>query len=329
MPVHKRGDRWHVRLQIGGVKISRSVGAAGTKADAIALEGKIRSEVLAGQLGKPINHTVDEALHQWLEGEASRLRSYPSLLCQVRAIMPHTAGAAMSQITDVAGAVRLAGIRQGLAAATINRRLALLRRVANLAYQQWGWLSDDLGKRIKLLPGEKARHIYLTPSEVEHLADCCEHPKVALAILLAARTGLREAELLHVAIVHDGCIVIGPEISKTARPRLVPVPIDLPALALPLGITYGTLRTFFERARVKAGMPHVRFHDLRHTAASWFAQSGANLAVIRDLLGHSTLAVTSRYAHLKTADLKQASETMAREISSVHCTESAQKPVTD
>lgn len=329
MPVHKRGDRWHVRLQIGGLKISRSLGAAGTKADAVALEGKIRAEVLAGQLGKSTPHTVDEALTRWLQGEACRLRSYPSLLCQVRAIMPHTAGVALAQITDVVAAVRQAGIHQGLAAATINRRLALLRRVANLAHQQWGWLADDLGKRIKLLPGEKARHVYLTPAEVEHLADCCPHPQVSLAIRLAARTGLREAELLQATTIHDGCIVVGPEISKTARPRLVPVPIDLPGLALPLAITYATLRAHFERARIKAGMPHVRFHDLRHTAASWFAQSGANLAIIRDLLGHSTLAVTSRYAHLKTGDLKQASEAMARAISAESCTESAQKPVSD
>ena len=57
---------------------------------------------------------------------------------------------------------------------------------------------------------------------------------------------------------------------------------------------------------------HVRFHDLRHTAASWWAQAGANLTVLRDLLGHSTLAMTSRYAHLMTGDPKRAAADVAQ-----------------
>jgi integrase len=82
------------------------------------------------------------------------------------------------------------------------------------------------------------------------------------------------------------------------------MPPDLEC-SLPLAIPYSTLRTYFEKAREQAGMSHVRFHDLRHTAASWWAMSGANLAIIRDLLGHSTLAMTSRYTHLFTDDLKR------------------------
>ena len=78
------------------------------------------------------------------------------------------------------------------------------------------------------------------------------------------------------------------------------------AIALPLGITYATLRTYFERARDSAGLPHVRFHDLRHTYASWLVQSGIGLTAVRDLLGHANLAVTSRYAHLATGHLREA-----------------------
>jgi len=309
MPVRKRGDRWHVRVQLGGQRIERSLGPAATKADALDYEARLRRDAVAGKLQRNPARTIDAALLRWLEGEAAQLKSYNNLLSKVRAIEPFAAGKSLAAIVLVAEEIKAAGIKAELSPATINRRLAILRRVANLAHDQWGWLDQPLGNRIKLLRGETTRHVYLTPDQVEALADHCQNAAVATAIRLVARTGLREGELLRADTIFDGCIVV--DESKNGRPRLVPVPIDMPGLVLPLGITYATLRTFFEKARTAAGMPHVRFHDLRHTAASWWAQAGANMAVLRDLLGHSNMAVTSRYAHLATADLKRASAKVA------------------
>lgn len=310
MPVRKRGERWHVRLQIGGQRIERSLGPAATKADALAYEAKIRRDIVAGRVGRAPAHSIEDALVKWLEGEAKGLKSYDNLLGKVRSLRTAAAGRKLADIVAVAEQLKADGIKAGLAPATINRRMAILRRIANLAHDQWDWLDQPLGKRIKLLRGEAARHVYLTPDQVEHLAAHCRHPVVAIAIRLVARTGLREGELLRADTLFDGCIVV--DESKSGRPRLVPVPPDMPNLKLPLGITYATLRTYFEAARKAAGMPHIRFHDLRHTAASWWAQAGANLAIIRDLLGHANLAVTSRYTHLMTGDLKRASEDVAR-----------------
>ena len=309
MPVRKRGDHWHVRLQVGGQRIERSLGPSATKADALAYEARIRQDIIGGKIGRRAARSMEDALTRWLEGEAATLKSYDNLLSKVRALRPHAAGKRLQDIVAVAEAVKAAGIRDELSPATINRRLAILRRIANLAYDQWSWLDQPLGGKIKLLRGEVARHVYLTPDQVETLASHCTHPGVATAIRLAARTGLREAELLRADTIFDDCIVVTK--TKNDRPRLVPVPIDMPGLALPIGITYATLRTFFEAARKAAGMPDVRFHDLRHTAASWWAQAGANLGHIRDLLGHANLAVTSRYTHLMTADLKRVTEAAA------------------
>lgn len=314
MSVYKRGDRWHYRFQAGGSPYSGSAGAGAGKAAAVALEAKIRADLLAGRLGKTTERSVDDALLRWVNGEATTLRSKASIASQVKLIMEHTAGHPLQQIVSVAESVKQAGIDAGLAIATINRRLAALRRVAHLAHDQWGWLTEQLGPRIKLLRGETKRHMYLTPTQVEHLAECCEHPTVALAIRLSARTGLRQGELLHVDTIHDGHIVIGPEISKTGKPRLVPVPADMIDLVLPIGISYNTLRTYFERARIKADMPALHWHDLRHTAASWWAQSGATLVLLRDLLGHTSFAETSRYSHLVRGDLKAGADRMAEKI---------------
>ena len=58
--------------------------------------------------------------------------------------------------------------------------------------------------------------------------------------------------------------------------------------------------------RLTAGMPHVRFHDLRHTTASWLINSGVDLYTVGKILGHSGQQTTARYSHLSTATLEQA-----------------------
>ncbi len=51
-------------------------------------------------------------------------------------------------------------------------------------------------------------------------------------------------------------------------------------------------------------MEHVRLHDLRHSYASWLVQAGVSLYAVQRLLGHSGPAMTQRYAHLETSELR-------------------------
>jgi integrase len=69
------------------------------------------------------------------------------------------------------------------------------------------------------------------------------------------------------------------------------------AAALPLGIGDRQLRDEWKAAREATGID-CRWHDLRHTCASWLAQAGVTLHTIAQFLGHSSVAVTQRYAHL-------------------------------
>ncbi len=315
MSAYKRGEIWHVRFEVEGQKFSRSMGPGGTKADAIAYEAKVRADILAGNLGRPQKHTIDEAVDKWLDGEGRRLKSNRSLSNMAGVIKKHILGRPLTEIVLAAQDVRNSGMDEGLAVATINRRLALLRRVANLAYDQWGWLSEPLGRKIKTDAGEVKRQVFLSPAEVEALAQACEHEVVAKAIRVYARTGLREAELLKATEIRDGFIVVTSRKGNGAeRTRFVPVPFDVD-LKLPLGITYNTLRHYFERARKKVGRDDVHVHDLRHTTASWLAQSGASLVTIRDMLGHTSFAETTRYTHLLLSDLRRAADAMGKFIS--------------
>src|SRR4029453_6196335 len=72
------------------------------------------------------------------------------------------------------------------------------------------------------------------------------------------------------------------------------------------GRRWGKIRTAFESAVESAKVDDFRFHELRHTFASWAVQRGASLHELKDLLGHSSLAMVMRYAHLAPENLRQA-----------------------
>lgn len=219
-------------------------------------------------------------------------------------LLPFMQGKALAEVGEVAQAVKKSGIDAGLKPATINRRLAILRRVARLAFREWQWLDQDIAGRVTLLGGEAHRHVYLTQTQVRKLM-AAARGRVREAIRWLALTGLRKSEFLAVKpeSFQDGCIVL--QRHKTmdgGRPRIVPLAAELDPARFPY-LTEKLLVKGFQDARRRARLDAVRLHDLRHTFASWLAQSGSTPVQMRDLLGHSSLAVTSRYSHLGRKDL--------------------------
>ncbi len=76
------------------------------------------------------------------------------------------------------------------------------------------------------------------------------------------------------------------------------------------GQAWGHIRTAFRNAVARAGLPDFRFHDLRHTCASYLAMRGRPLKEIQEVLGHQSFAMTLRYAHLSPMHLRTAVESL-------------------
>lgn len=308
----KPSGRWEVRVSIGGGRrIERTLPAGATRRDAEHLERELRATQIAIASGRQPNRLIDDAIREWLDTGAKNLRSYPrDLRYRIAVLQERTAGLTIEQIPDLASRVASDGLKAGLQPASINRYLSILRRIGNLCVR-WGWTDTPIGQRVKLLPGERQRHVYLTAEQVRDLMGHCS-PELSDMIRFAVLTGLRRGEMMRVtaeSIVND-CVILDSN-TKSGRPRVIPLPPQAAQIArtrIPWPLTVWEYRNGFERAREAAGMPHVRIHDLRHTYASWLAQGGASMMAIRDLMGHSSLAVTSRYAHLARPDLAKAAK---------------------
>lgn len=237
------------------------------------------------------------------------LKSIENLKDKVAIIYPHVRGKLLSDVVAVAEAVKSAGIKKRLKPATINRRLAVLRRVAKLAFRQWDWLDRDLGARIALLPGEVPRYVQASPEQARALLGAAEGRGRAV-ILWACMTGLRKSELraLQPEQFEGGSVVITK--GKTNKPRIVPLN-GLRADLFPFGMTEHEIDKAFRAARKAAGMPWLQFRDLRRTFGSWIVQNTGSLKMAQDLLGHTTPTITSRhYAHMLTGHLEAAVKTL-------------------
>lgn len=316
MSIRKRGDRYQVRIRVGGgQRLERTLPAGATRADARALEVALGRARIDAAVGRRPRYLIDQALDRWVESSAKALRSWSKdLRYRVETIRTHTAGRRLEALPDVADAIKRLGIEAGVNPATINRLLAILRRVGNLA-ERWGWTREPLGRRVELVPGERPRDLYVTAAQVRKVAKAAE-PLTRDVILFAALTGLRRSEILRLtpADVRGNDLIVDAR-SKTGRARVVPMPLEAARIArkrLPFGIGVSLLHKRFDAARKAAGLPALRFHDLRHAFGTWLAETGTDGPTIRDVMGHSSLTVTSRYLQSASESARRAVDRLPR-----------------
>lgn len=229
---------------------------------------------------------------------AEHLRSPDTARHHAARIGPWVERYRASQARECAAAI-VADMQGHYAAATINRSLGTLKRALRLAWER-GIVREDYSSRVRRLAEHNQRDTYLTMDQVATLASHASE-QVRAAIWIALLTGCRRGEVLSMtpAAIGADAITIRAGNTKTLRTRSVPIiPALRPWLALvPLKINAEGLKTGFRRAREAAGMPDVHFHDLRHSCATILLSLDVPLDVVRDILGHTTIKTTERYAH--------------------------------
>jgi integrase len=212
------------------------------------------------------------------------------------------------------------------AIASVNREMALLRRMLNIA-QAEGWIIRNpfkAGESLISIADEKQRERILTREEEERLLAACIGRQAHLrAIIIAALdTGCRRGELLTLkwsdVEFESRTITLQAFNTKTMRQRELSITarlyVELEKLwetsdrngeSRVLGI-HDNVKHAFTTVRNKAGLPDLRFHDLRHTAATRLVSCHISLTEVGRVLGHTKPQTTYRYTNLTSETAKRA-----------------------
>lgn len=300
-------QRWRIEITHQGRRFRKLAPPGASKAEAQQWEAQTRARLWQGELGRKPSRTLADAIQKWAEEELPRLKSETDTRNHAAQLLPYIGGSALEELPEVAE--RYKADNTHLAPATINRRLAVLRRVGNLAHRRWGWTDQPIGDRVHLLPERNARHLYLSREEILALCVAATHQHTEDAILIAAYTGLRLGEICRLKPEHivGDVIRLGAD-TKTGKPRTVPIhPALLDAIGrLPLPVGKERIQHVFWQAREAIGRPDIHFHDLRHSFASLLVQADVALYTVGLLLGHASTKTTQRYAHLADEHLRDA-----------------------
>lgn len=222
----------------------------------------------------------------------------------------------------------------GKAPATVNRYMATLAAVFAATVKRWHWLQVSPMQQIAKPVERNSGTRYLSDDELQRLLAACREstsPDLYLAVVLSITTGARQGEILGLrwrdVDLSTGVLYLRADADTVTKGSVRSVPIA--AVALPLlksrqeaqqKAQEGKVQQIRDRGLVfpsrvsrmqpvllhrpwttavnRAGIESFRWHDLRHSAASFLAKSGASLIEIGAILGHKSANTTKRYSHL-------------------------------
>jgi integrase len=199
----------------------------------------------------------------------------------------------------------------GVSNATINRRLEVLRAVLRAARDEWGWL--DKAPPVAMLPEPTRRIRWLTTGEAERLlAELPQHLRDMARFSL--ETGLREKNVCRLkwadVDLKRGVLTVHGDQHKSKKPLGVALSQGATTVLKGRPHRKGYVFLFeghpvtkcntaaWRKALKRAGIREFRWHDLRHTWASWHVQNGTPLHVLQEMGGWHSFEMVRRYAHL-------------------------------
>ncbi|MFH1818415.1 MAG: tyrosine-type recombinase/integrase [Pseudomonadota bacterium] len=319
MSLYKRKDSsvWWLKIHHNGQVIQRSTGTD-DKLKAKEYHDRLKVELWEQQrLGVRPSHLWNEAVVRWLQ-ETEHKASQVSDVYHLRWLDSYLCDVPLSDINrGLIDKITAARKAEGVANSTVNRVLEVMRAILRKAANEWEWL--DKAPYFRLLPEPTRRIRWLTHEEASRLlAELPEHLQAMVRFSL--ETGLRKANVTGLlwSQVDLGRRTAWVHPDQAKARKAIAVPLSNAAVVVLRGqIGKHSTHVFsyrgnpivapnnsaWEKALKRAGIEHFRWHDLRHTWASWHVQAGTPLHVLQELGGWESVEMVRRYAHLSSEHL--------------------------
>ncbi len=329
--VYKRGNKWWICFaDLSGKIIRKSTGTDSFREAETQLIGE-KKAVREGKLSDIVkirNHTFFELRDAYLPWMRGRHRSADSKAYRITQLAAHFGDLPLRRFgTAIVEQYQSKLLKDGLKPSSCNKNVSLLKAMFAKA-EEWAMVEEETLKRVrrvKLLKEAAGRLRFLSVEEMQSLVSVCDE-HLRPIVVTALHTGMRRGELLglrweQIDLQH-GFITLTE--TKNGEGRQIPIDQTLRETInrLPRRFVekdgkrellpyvfhdaktlkpYASVKHSFTSALKRSGISDFHFHDLRHTFASQLAMAGVDLATIKELLGHKTIAMTLRYAHLAPA----------------------------
>lgn len=312
MRVYRRGEGWYLDVRYDGRRLRKKILGARTRTEADKALAAVRADILRGEFNFKQEKKIlfKDFAKEYLVYAKINKRSWKRDQVSLKNLNAFFCRFLLSKINPKhIEDYKIQRIEQ-VKPATVNRELALLKFMFSLAIK-WRYVKENPVKEVKQFPERKIEMKILGRDILDRLIDkSCDHLRGI--IILAINTGMRKGEILNLRWndVDFDKLFLFIKTSKSGVSRKVPMnalvvdtlkkvkresdyvfcnPVTKERIA--------DVKTAYKAACRRAGIRDLRFHDLRHTAATYMVTGGVDLVTVAEILGHADIKMTMRYAH--------------------------------
>jgi integrase len=330
MSVYKRGKVFSMNIMVNGVRIAKSTGKT-TKREAVQFAAMERQKALDDVKLTPIERAAKlpffEAVDICYEARWKHCKDSKRALGRAKNLAKLVGNKQLGEVTEsVVAEIVLKLDKKNVTSSTVNRFFAALKTLLRHHKQPWDFikLRKERKGRIRTVSRDEENQVLKLLRETKHSKRRYFYPDVADLVEVLVDTGMRLSELLNLRYddINYETNLLTIWINKGDRPRSIPLTARVKRILAqrqqddteqPFKLNPYQAEHAWRWVRKEMGLENESeflLHSLRHTCASRLVNKGIDLYVVKEWLGHSTIQVTEKYAHLSPIKLAQAASAL-------------------